>query len=261
MSQNLTLFLSIVAGVILGVLSNWLYDILRNKDILPGNPSAMRVFFVFIAFMPFLLLVALPSLREQIGPEFLANNMQAGPAEQEPAAGPDQTAGQSAMPPTEAAATPTARPTSTPAVIPTATPLLIPTATIEPEIILYAFPDKVHLGDQEFPDWPALTGKCLLIGFTVDDPFAALTLHVEALRTEEMNPILLNDNPVTILPPIGERFGTDWSDQTIDVPIGDLHAGANTLKICSKLVEGNPDFAGDIDDFLIKNIALVGQRE
>jgi len=260
MSQNLTIFLSIVAGVILGVLSNWLYDILRDKGFLPANPTPGRVLVVFIAFIPFLLLVALPSLLEKIEPDFLLNDMQAEPAAAVQTREPAAAAAPAAAPTAVETATATAVPTSTTASIPTATPTFLPTATIEPQVILYTFVDKVHLGDQEFPDWPDLTGKCLLIGFTVDVPLQALTLHVEALRTEEQNTITLNDSQVTILPPIGERFGTDWSDQTIDISPAGLLTGANTLKICSERVLTNPDFSGDIDDFLIKNISLVGQR-
>lgn len=62
MGQFTVVMMSILAGVILGVLSNWFYDLLRSREILPERPTLKTVLFIVVLFVPFMLLVALPSL-------------------------------------------------------------------------------------------------------------------------------------------------------------------------------------------------------
>lgn len=59
---QLAIFLSIVASIILGALSNWLYDLLRHRKVFPKRPSIKRAVIICVASIPFLVLVALPNL-------------------------------------------------------------------------------------------------------------------------------------------------------------------------------------------------------
>jgi hypothetical protein len=56
----LSVLISIFPSLILGVLSNWVYDLLRNAGFLPDHPSLKRVLVILIALLPLVLLVALP---------------------------------------------------------------------------------------------------------------------------------------------------------------------------------------------------------
>lgn len=62
MGQYLAILISILAGVILGVLSNWFYDLLKARELLPEKPSIKHLLVILLSFTPFLLLVALPEL-------------------------------------------------------------------------------------------------------------------------------------------------------------------------------------------------------
>ena len=65
MGRILIVIVSIIAGIILGVLSNWLYDLLRDKDIFPEKPTIKRAIVIILGFAPLLLLVALPTLFDE----------------------------------------------------------------------------------------------------------------------------------------------------------------------------------------------------
>ncbi|MCA9924166.1 MAG: hypothetical protein KC421_17440 [Anaerolineales bacterium] len=62
MGNILATITSIIAGIILGVGSNWLYDILKKKKLLPEKPTLQRTIVVILFLSPFVILVALPSL-------------------------------------------------------------------------------------------------------------------------------------------------------------------------------------------------------
>ncbi len=64
--NQLSIILSIAAGIILGVLSNWLYDLLRARNVFPEKPTLKRVIMVVFGFIPFLLIVALPAFLDKI---------------------------------------------------------------------------------------------------------------------------------------------------------------------------------------------------
>lgn len=61
-------FLSVIAGLVLAVVSNWLYDIGKAKGLFPRNPSLKRIIVTLFAFSPFVILVALPNLNEHKEP-------------------------------------------------------------------------------------------------------------------------------------------------------------------------------------------------
>jgi len=56
------IFLGVVAGVVLAILSNWLYDILRDRGVLPPRPSVKRILAVIAFAIPLIVLVALPNI-------------------------------------------------------------------------------------------------------------------------------------------------------------------------------------------------------
>ena len=63
--QNILIVLGIIAGVILGILSNWIYDILKNGGHLPDRPNLKRFIIVISAFVPIIFFVALPTLMNE----------------------------------------------------------------------------------------------------------------------------------------------------------------------------------------------------
>ena len=60
--NQLSLIISIVAGLLLGAVSNWIYDLLKNRGFFPDKPGLKHVIIVILACLPLLLLVALPEL-------------------------------------------------------------------------------------------------------------------------------------------------------------------------------------------------------
>lgn len=66
MTQAVIILASVLSGVVLGLLSNWIYDILKQRGIFPERPSLQKLIIIIAAFAPFILLVALPLLTENI---------------------------------------------------------------------------------------------------------------------------------------------------------------------------------------------------
>ena len=60
--QALIAIVSILVGLILSVLSNWLYDALKRRGLFPETPTLKRLIVIILGFSPFLILVALPAL-------------------------------------------------------------------------------------------------------------------------------------------------------------------------------------------------------
>ncbi len=70
--MNISLvIISIFAGIFLGTLSNWLYDLLKDRGVFPTKPTIKHIIVVFVAFLPFVLLVALPQIIESDNPIWL----------------------------------------------------------------------------------------------------------------------------------------------------------------------------------------------
>lgn len=125
---------------------------------------------------------------------------------------------------------------------------------------VYISSDAFHIGDEELRDWPPLYGACFNIGFSVSLPVRTLTLQLETFGAEAQNPISLNGSEVAILPPQGVRAPNEWSAiRTIYLPTNELLNGANRIAICAGLVEIAPSFAGDKDDFQIRNVQIAVQ--
>lgn len=64
MGNVIAVILSIIAGIFLGVLSNWIYDILRARGYFPNRPSIKKIAVVIAIASPLVLFVLLPSLQE-----------------------------------------------------------------------------------------------------------------------------------------------------------------------------------------------------
>ena len=62
MGQVVSAVVSVIAGVILGTLSNWIYDLFKGAGIFPEKPTLKKVTAVGLGFVPFILLVILPLL-------------------------------------------------------------------------------------------------------------------------------------------------------------------------------------------------------
>ena len=66
MSQVLMILTSMVAGVFLGTVSNWIYDLLGKRGVFPDKPRLKHIIVVILGCLPLLLLVALPELSSLI---------------------------------------------------------------------------------------------------------------------------------------------------------------------------------------------------
>lgn len=53
---------ALVAGVLLSALSNWVYDLLRQRGLFPDKPSIKRVVLTAIVFLPLVVVVILPQI-------------------------------------------------------------------------------------------------------------------------------------------------------------------------------------------------------
>ena len=69
MGQLLVVVISAAAGIVLGVFSNWFYDLLRERNILPERPTFKKILVVTLGFAPLLILVALPTLLQLAEPQ------------------------------------------------------------------------------------------------------------------------------------------------------------------------------------------------
>ena len=61
------IIIAAVAGVVAGVLSNWIYDILRGQGRLPDNPTMKRFMVVVMVFLPLIVVSVLPDLLDLNG--------------------------------------------------------------------------------------------------------------------------------------------------------------------------------------------------
>lgn len=62
MLQLPLVIIAVIAGLFLGVLGNWVYDLLKSREILSTNPTRKRFTIILLAFLPIIALVALPEL-------------------------------------------------------------------------------------------------------------------------------------------------------------------------------------------------------
>ncbi|MCG6133993.1 MAG: hypothetical protein MET45_04945 [Nostoc sp. LLA-1] len=58
MSQFLLVLVSIVVGLLLGTLSNWFYDLLKQRGVFPDKPNTKKLVITVVAFLPLIILVA-----------------------------------------------------------------------------------------------------------------------------------------------------------------------------------------------------------
>ncbi len=61
----------IVASICLGTLSNWLYDLLRTRGVFPDKPTVKASIIIFLASLPFILLILLSEASDQTKAAFL----------------------------------------------------------------------------------------------------------------------------------------------------------------------------------------------
>jgi hypothetical protein len=62
MGQSTVITVGIIAGLILGTLSNYLYDLLKQLGIFPDRPTVKRLLIILVAALPFIFLVVLPQI-------------------------------------------------------------------------------------------------------------------------------------------------------------------------------------------------------
>lgn len=66
--MNFWIIISIIASILLGIFSNWVYDILKRRKILPDRPAPKKLVVVLIICVLLILLVAIPSLLKKDDP-------------------------------------------------------------------------------------------------------------------------------------------------------------------------------------------------
>jgi len=74
MDQTFLILIGIVAGVLLGAVSNWVYDLFK-ASLFPDKPTVKKIFVVVFSALPLILLIALPQItpqKEQDGIRILA---------------------------------------------------------------------------------------------------------------------------------------------------------------------------------------------
>lgn len=77
MSQTLLIVIGIIAGIFLGALSNWVYDLLRQVGFLPDKPTLKRVVIIVLSFLPLAVLVALLQINTQEKPILSSEELKA----------------------------------------------------------------------------------------------------------------------------------------------------------------------------------------
>ena len=166
----------------------------------------------------------------------------------------------------------TSEPTLTPSPTPTIPPSHTPTKTTSPTPIqpqtLYASTGITHIGDESIAyddsgiDWEPLTGNCLDVRFRIASPFDEVLFTFEVYQAEGDNSIYLNDEWIASVPKQGVRQPNFWSDENMTtLPTDLLVNGQNFIQVCSGDVTVAPDFAGDSDDFRIRNVKVIGMSE
>jgi hypothetical protein len=60
MSQGILIIIGLIAGLFLGALSNWIYDLLKGAGVFPDRPHYKHLLVIFLGSLPLILLVALP---------------------------------------------------------------------------------------------------------------------------------------------------------------------------------------------------------
>jgi len=66
--------------------------------------------------------------------------------------------------------------------------------------IIYAFPDVVHLGDDDYGQgWESLFGTCFDMSVTINFPLQTLTMKLEIYGEESRNAAILNGNQVALM--------------------------------------------------------------
>ena len=126
---------------------------------------------------------------------------------------------------------------------------------------IFASPRTFHLGDEEITNWEPLSGGCLRMEVPESiDRLLGVTVTAEVYGAENTSLVIggairpfFNQKP----PPNRERPNF-WSD-TVEV-VASLPrsvARPKVIEICSNEVP-NPEKPGELDDFRIRNIRIVG---
>ena len=65
MKWRTALVISVLAGVLLGTVSNWLYDLLRDYGFFPDRAGWKAVVIIGVSVLPLVFLVVLPEVMER----------------------------------------------------------------------------------------------------------------------------------------------------------------------------------------------------
>ncbi len=125
---------------------------------------------------------------------------------------------------------------------------------------LYESTGELHLGDENIRSWSALVGKCLKIELGSNRDLIDATMSFKAYGAENTS-IVVGDR---ITPFYNQRINPGktrpnyWSDEiSIVIPLNNSSLPLNSLRVCGDVVQ-NPEHPGDLDDFMIKDISLIG---
>ena len=157
---------------------------------------------------------------------------------------------------TDLTATPSADPTTSALITSESTP--IPqTPSIE---TVFESAEIVHIGDDKssIESWAKVLGACLSLQVPVNLPIQEVNLSLETYGATEREIIKLNGSEIAIIPPLGDANQDKWADtRTFSLVPSAFVNGMNILEICSAPLTRNADYAGEKDDFQVRNIKVV----
>jgi drug/metabolite transporter (DMT)-like permease len=70
-SQVVLTVCGVAASVVLGAISNWIYDVLRDRGVFPHRPTVRAVAIIVLASVPLLLFVVLPEIHSRYRTQLL----------------------------------------------------------------------------------------------------------------------------------------------------------------------------------------------
>jgi hypothetical protein len=142
----------------------------------------------------------------------------------------------------------------------TETPSTIGATTTETPapLVVYSQPEIIHLGDESVSGWAKVTDVCLSAKIQVTLPVQEVILSLETFGLTERAIIKVNDNEISVIPPLGASNQDIWSEnRSFPLLTNYFVNGYNILEICAVPLTKNSSYPGEKDDFQIRNVLVT----